>query len=214
MPLPISIRAVLLSLFCAWTMSACASATPSSVPAKEAAAVTTPESNPSNDSPTLTAEEIGKRFLQLLEGLESREHLSRERVETALGVPLRRFDGTPDYLFAYSQPLKDGWYFSVNFISGSASLQRGVSLAFGKPGGANGPIPADVCALDFDYYHNALQAMGFVAQQHHGEHNLFLGWRYTKFKKSDGTVDMTISIVQMAGNEPGHLCVKSIGTLN
>ena len=68
--------------------------------------------------------------------------------------------------------------------------------------------------FDFDYYHNALQAMGFVAQQHHGEHNLFLGWRYTKFKKSDGTVDMTISIVQMAGNEPGHLCVESIGTLN
>lgn len=173
-----------------------------------------PESNAPTDNPALSAEEIGKRFLKLLEGLPSRDDLNLERVQSALGVPLKRFDGTPDYLFAYSQPLDDGWYFSVRYISESPSLQRGVALDFGRPGEGGGPIPTDVCALDFDYYHNALKTMGFLAQQYYGEHNLFLGWRYTRFKKSDGTVDMTISIVQMAGNQPGHLCVKSIGTLN
>lgn len=199
-----------------WLLCACAHSTaePDRQPAKEHAVMVTPESNPATDNPNRSAVEIGKRFLQLLEGLESRDDLSLERVKSVLGVPLRRFDGTPDYLFAYNQPLDDGWYFSVRYISESPSLQRGLVLDFGKPGEGGGPIPADVCALDFDYYHNALKAMGFLAQQYYGEHNLFLDWRYTKFKKSDGTVDMTISIVQMAGNEPGHMCVKSIGTLN
>jgi hypothetical protein len=190
-------------------MSTCASATPSSVPVREATAVTTPESNPSNDGPKLTAEELGKRFLQLLEGLESREHLSRERVETALGVPLRRFDGTPDYLFAYSQPLEDGWYFSVDFISGSASLKRGVRLQFGKPGERFAQIPADVCALDFDYYHNALEQMGFRGVPIHGEIGQLDFWRYYK-----GDITLSILPQSVVAGEAGRLCVKSIGTLN
>ena len=73
-----------------------------------------------------------------------------------------------------------------------------------------------ICSLDFGYYHDSLVAMGFLAQQHYGEIGELRSWRYTKFKKSHGTVDMTISLIpqNVIAGEAGRVCVKSIGTLN
>src|SRR5690606_6620373 len=41
-------------------------------------------------------------------------------------------------------------------------------------------------------------------------------WHYTRFKKTDGSVDMTISILPQSPEPYGNtrLCVRSIGTLN
>lgn len=169
--------------------------------------MTTPE--PTSTPDNLTAEEVGKRFLKLLEGLESREDLNLERVQIVLGVPLKRFAGTPEYLYSYSQPLGEGWYLSVDYISGSPSLLRGVSLDFGKAGDRFPDIPAAVCALDFDYYHNALKAIGYRDVPIHGEIGELRSWRYYKD-------DITLSIIPQnaVAGESGRLCVTSIGTLN
>lgn len=168
----------------------------------------TPESSSATSS-NLTAEEIGKRFLKLIEGLESRENLNLERVQEVLGVPLKRFDGTPEYLYGYSQPLGEGWYFSVDYISGSPSLLRGVSLEFGKPGERFPEFPAFACTLDLEYYHNALIAAGFRDAPIYGEIGELRSWRYYKG-------DITLSIIpqNVVAGKPGRLCVKSISTLN
>ena len=200
-------------------LAGCATSPQILPPAKEFAAMTAPDTSPATDSPALSAEEIGRRFLKLIEGLESREDLNLERVQRVLGVPLKRLDGTPEYLYSYSQPLGDGWYFSVDYISGSPSLLRGVSLEFGKPGERFPEFPDVACGLDFELYHIALVEMGFNADPYydydHGRERL-VDWRYTKFKQIDGSVDMTISIVpqNVVAGEAGRVCVKSIGTLN
>lgn len=57
--------------------------------------MTTPEPALAADgNPVLSAEEIGKRFLKLLEGLESREDLSPERIRDVMGITLRVEPGT------------------------------------------------------------------------------------------------------------------------
>ena len=204
-------RIALLIPLAAVNFTGCAHSisTPDSIPAKEAAAMTAPESTSTTDNPTLSAEEIGKRFLKLIEGLESREDLSPERIQNLLGVPLKQFNRTTDYLFGYSQPLSDGWYLGVDYLPESHSNQRGVSLDFGKPGERFAPFPAAVCALDFDYYHNALKAMGYRDVPIYGEIGELRSWRYYKN-------DITLSIIpqNVVAGEAGRLCVKSIGTLN
>jgi hypothetical protein len=189
------------------------SAPKASQSAKEAGAMMAPEPDLATGNPKLSGEEIGKRFLKLIGGLESRNDLSVERVQETIGLALEHetTPGGTEY-YVHSQRLEGGWAFVVDYIPASRSLLEGIRLSFAHIDPIADVTP--VCGLDFEYYHNALVDMGFLADQYYGEQNLFLGWRYTKFKKKDGTVDMTISIVQMAGNVPGHLCVMSIGTLN
>ncbi|NCT69563.1 MAG: hypothetical protein GXC75_01335 [Xanthomonadaceae bacterium] len=220
LPSAISHRvAPLLAAIATVMLAGCATSPETLPPAREAVVMAAPDSSSVTDSRALSAEEIGRRFLKLIEGLESREDLNLERVQRVLGVPLKRLDGAPEYLYSFSQPLGDGWYFSVDYISGSPSLLRGVSLEFGRPGERFPEFPAVACALDFELYHSALVEMGFNADPYydydHGRERL-VDWRYTKFKQIDGSVDMTISIVprNVVDGEAGRVCVKSIGTLN
>jgi hypothetical protein len=196
----------LLLVSSAVILSGCAHSNPpaSPLPAQEPAAMTAPATP--TDNPTLTAEEIGRRFLKLIEGLESRSDLSLERIAEVTGVKLSLVEGGGRY--AHSEALGDGWYYSLWHVPASPSLKRGVALNFVK---AEEPFAnmASVCALDFDYYHAALKAMGYRDTPIHGEIGQLQSWRYYKN-------DITISIIpqNVVAGESGRLCVKSIGTLN
>lgn len=175
--------------------------------------MTTPEPAATADNPKFSAEEIGKRFLKLIEGLESRSDLSLEQIKVVTEITLSYVPKGGHY--AYSEALGNGWYYMLWYIPESDSLKNGISLMFSKPTEEFGDMSL-ICGLDFDYYHNALKAMGFLAEPHYGEIGEVRSWRYTKFKKSDGTVDMTISIIpqNVVPGEAGRLCIKTIGTLN
>ncbi len=171
----------------------------------------------STSNANLTAEEIGKRFLKLIEQLESRKDLSIDGIQSVLGITLKHVRVPNEKLdyYAYGQKLDSEWSFSIHYNPASAGLKEGIGLSFGYGEVGGGRMQAE-CSLDFGYYHNELVAMGFLAEPHHGEIGELRSWRYTRFKESDGTVDMTISIIpQSVGTgETRRLCVKSIGTLN
>ena len=158
------------------------------------------------DNPTLTAEEIGKRFLKLIEGLKSRSDLSLDRITEVTGIALSLVEGGGRY--AHSEALGDDWYYSLWHVPASPQFKQGVTLEFGK---AKEPFAdmAPVCVLDFDYYHAALKAMGYRDTPIRGEIGQLQSWRYYKN-------DITISIIPQnaIAGESGRLCVKSIGTLN
>lgn len=182
---------------------------PDATPARQAAAMTATTSSPVAGDPALAAEEIGKRFLKLIKGLESRSDLSVQQVQDVLGIRLQRFEDAPDYLLAYSQPLGDGWYAAIRHIAESPSLLQGIVLDFGRPGERFAPVPGAICVLDFDDYHNALTAMGFRAVEIRGEIGQLESWRYYK-----GDITLSIQPQNLVPGEAGRLCVKSIGTLN
>lgn len=175
--------------------------------------MTTSESTPTGDSPKLTAEEIGKRFLKLIEGLESREDLSLRQVQDVTGLKLA--PAAHGGFYGAEGDLGDGWKYVLNFYPESRSNATGVQLHFVQQDERFGDM-TPVCSLDFDRYHRALKAMGFVDNPTYGEIGQLEDWRYTKFKGSDGSVDFEISIIphNVVSGEAGRLCVKSIGTLN
>lgn len=49
-------------------------------------------------NPTLGADEIGKRFLKLLKGLESRKDLTVDRVREVTGISLKELPSPPRIL--------------------------------------------------------------------------------------------------------------------
>lgn len=172
-------------------------------------------SAPATQPLSFSVVEIGKRFLKLIAGLESRNDLSLERIHEVMGVSLPPVEPGKLSTAAGSQELGGGWRYIIDYVPESPSLQEGVGLSFWHQSDQFADM-SPVCALDFEYYHNALVAMGFLAEPKYGEIGELRAWLYTKFKKSDGTVDMTISIIpqNVIAREAGRLCVKSISTLN
>jgi len=166
--------------------------------------MTAPTTPPGN--PTLTAEEIGKRFLKLIEGLESRSDLSLENAQQETGLT---FSPSSDgRLYGYEETLVDGWHAAMNYRLATASTMIGIDLHFWKVDDHYADM-SPVCALDFDHYNAALKAMGYRDTPVHGEIGQLQSFRYDKN-------DITISIIpqNVVAGEPGRLCVKSIGTLN
>lgn len=168
--------------------------------------MTTPESTATADNPQLSAEEIGKRFLKLIEGLKTPEDLSLERVEEAIGLSLLQVNGKKYY--GHGQKLQEGWFYAFWFYPEERGNKRGIRLDFEHEGDRFSNMAA-VCVLDFDYYHNALKAMGFRDTPVHGEIGQLEGWRYYR----DG-IALSIIPQNVTSGEAGRLCVKSISTLN
>ncbi len=175
--------------------------------------MTTSQFAPTTSNPTLTAEEIGKRFLSLIEGLKSREDLNLEKVQDITGLVLA--PAVSGGFYGVEGNLGDGWAFALNFYPTSPHLGSGVELHFDKSGERFGDM-TQICSLDFDHYHNALRAMGFIDHPVHGEIGQLQSWRFTKFSKVDGGADITISLIpqNVVPGEAGRLCVKLISTLN
>ena len=168
--------------------------------------MTASESKSTTDNPTLTAEEIGKRFLKLIEGLESRQSLSLEHVQEVTGLTLEPSENAS--FFGYSQGLDEGWFYTFTYIPEAPPVKKGNALDFEHRGNSFSDMTS-VCGLDFDYYHNALKAMGYRDVPIYGEIGELRSWRYYKD-------DITLSIIpqNVVAGEAGRLCVKSIGTLN
>lgn len=170
----------------------------------------TPESTSTTSNANLTAEEIGKRFLKLIEQLDSRNDLSVDGTQGVLGVTLNHVKVPNENLayYAYGQKLDSEWSFSIQYNPASPGLKEGIGLSFSHSEGGDGTVQA-TCPVNFDSYHNALKEIGYRDVPIHGEIGELRSWRYYKG-------DITLSIIPqnvVAGN-PGRLCVKSISTLN
>ncbi|MFA0924314.1 hypothetical protein [Xanthomonas fragariae] len=112
-------------------------------------------------------------------------------------------------------PVGHNWSYIVGFLEETQSNEKSVYLDFINSAARFADM-TQICGLNFDYYHNAFKEMGFVDNPTYGEIGQLEDWRYTKFKKSDGTVDMTFLIIpqNVVAGESGRLCVRSIRMLN
>ncbi|MCC4604418.1 hypothetical protein [Xanthomonas campestris] len=200
-----------LALVCVLVMTACATASESPQSAKE---TTTMHPVASAQNPTLSAEEIGKRFLKLIEGLNSRSDLSLDLVRETLGLEFSTVPGDKTHYVSES-PLGSNWSYVVGFLEETKSNKKSVYLDFTNATARFADM-MQVCSLDFEYYHKALKNMGFSDSPSYGEIGQLEDWRYTKFKKIDGTVDMTLLVIpqNVVAGESGRLCIKSIRMLN
>jgi hypothetical protein len=194
-------------LILAYSLCACAH-TPHSTPVKDSV-MTTSDGGPAVN-PTLTAEEVGRRFLKLLEGVKSRSDLTAEHVQAAMGLALKDSTNGP----FHTQSLGDGWVYSVSL---HPEKRPGDSIALELQFIEQSDRFADmstICGLTFEDYHNALKAMGyydhFAYDQIDGQVGRLLGVEYWKEGYS---VSILPEVKRFSDGKVYPTCVRSIGLL-
>lgn len=185
--------------------------------APEPAAMTaspTPATPPASvaDNPALSVEEIGRRFLRLFEGLESRDDLTLEYVERIVGVKLEPSDDGTTY--NYVQRQDGGWRYSFAYRAKHLKLKNAVSLKFVHRTDEYAEM-TPVCALNFEHYRRELERMDFVVTPRYGEIGELRAYLARKILGNGDLIHMTIIPQNRDTHHPegkvGELCIYSIG---
>lgn len=189
------------------SLAACAR-TPHTMPVKETV-MTTSDAEPAIN-PTLTAEEVGKRYLTLLESIASREDLTVDHVQGAMGLTLK---DSPNGRFL-TQSLGGGWVYVITLRpetppGNSISLD----LEFIDQSDRFADMSA-ICGLSFEDYHKALKAMGyrdvFQYDQIDGQVGRLISVDYQK----DGFfVSIQPEVKRFSDGKVYPTCVRRIGLL-
>jgi hypothetical protein len=191
----------------ALSLSACAHA-PHSTPVKDSV-MTTSDAEPAIN-PTLTAEEVGRRFLKLLEGVKSRSDLTAEHVQAAMDLVLKDSPNGP----FHTQPLGDGWLYVFSLrMETPPGNSISLNLEFIDKADRFADMSA-ICGLTFEDYHNALKAMGyrdiFQYDQIDGQVGRLIGVDYQK----DGFfVSIQPEVKRFSDGKVYPTCVRRIGLL-
>ncbi|MFD1298957.1 hypothetical protein ACFQ4Q_20230 [Lysobacter gummosus] len=165
------------------------------------------------EHPELTPEEIGRRFLALIDSLKSFDELSGERVQKVMRLSLTRLsekdegfltmtlpDSAWRYSFSYGIDPKYRRYTNavLEFINENERINRGLLEDMEV-----------VCGLDFNAYEAALTGMGFKNEHaSYGELGQLLALQYVRN-------DVRVQIMpRREANAPdtklNHACVESI----
>lgn len=114
-----------VAILCVTSLCACAHTLgkPTSPLPKKPRAMTTPDTSMVN--PTLSAVEIGERFLKLLGGLDSRKDLTVDRVREVTGIYLKKVAFPSEALESYihGQALSNGWSYLLELTPESRALE-------------------------------------------------------------------------------------------
>jgi len=160
----------------ALSVSACATNPPART--QQPTVIVTAETSSGTDIPSLSAEQVGRRFLKLIESVKSRDDLTRAHVETAMGLTLRDSPNGP----FHTQRLEDGWLYVVSLGHETPpGTSISLSLEFIHEGDRFADMSA-ICAPDFETHHDALRARGyrdaFQYDQINGEVGRLVGVSY------------------------------------
>lgn len=113
-----------------------------------------------DEYPELTPEEVGRRFLKLIDSLKSFDELSPERVRGVTQLPMTSSPETHSEFFWVHLP-ESGWHYSLTYSDNpQAPHLKGVSYEFTNRKDDRADM-GPVCALDFKAYVTALKQMGF-----------------------------------------------------
>ena len=169
--------------------------------------------------PEVTPEELGRRFLKLLDSINSVEELSLDYVRNIMQVPLQL---TPSRSYDFSIHLPDsGWYYRfsynekpIHYDAPVHQSQKGIRLDFENYDNRNADM-APVCGMDFAAYAAALTAMGFSYDMILGQRGPLIQWTMNRFSTKTGSGLSGLMFHQSQAPEPGdkfhHACLKSIG---
>jgi hypothetical protein len=215
--------AALAALLCA-----CAhpSTTHSQQDPKQGTAMTTSTNQPPagqitiHDYPELTPDEVGRRFLKLVDSLGTGRNLTLEHVRAVTMLPIKRDDAVSDSnfdLYHFTSYLPDsGWYFIFNYVEDRSRNVRSASYRFSNINDMSATKMLDmapVCGLDLVFFRSALLKMGFVEGPPHydmfqEQRGRLLGYQFTHGATSVGIRP------QREGNAPDeklyHECINGI----
>ena len=177
--------------------------------AKEASGMTSTESYKpqlASDYPEITPEEMGRRFLKLVDGLKTIDDLTVERIIDQAKLPMKYAPLGMVYSFTIPEPMS-GWYYGLDFYQDPGSGRKTARVEFANPRDSEAD-KGPVCGMDFDGYVSALKRMGFRMSPSYDSHGNLLEYHFYRGK---------INVMLLHGEqarEPEekrrHFCVESI----
>jgi len=127
-----------------------------------------------DEFPELTPEEIGRRFLKLIDSLKTSSDLTLEHVQEVMQLRLTPTPETHGGFFTIHLP-ESGWYYGVSFYDDPVPPERKYAeysfINNAQDQIRNGlhvkgyPDMTPVCGLDFNAYVTELKKMGFVERE-------------------------------------------------
>ena len=130
------------------------------------------------DHPDLTPEEMGRRFLKLIDSLKTIDDLSQPHLEEVMKIALRPSpEGTGGGLNIHLP--ESGWYYGVFYYDNprmAVNKSAGYELFNRSPTQNQIDRSADmgpVCGMDFDAYVAELLRMGFVNREDMATYDTF-----------------------------------------
>ena len=121
------------------------------------------------DYPQLTPEEIGRRFLKLVDSLKTFDDLTLEHIQEVMGLQMTPSPDPRRRFFNIYLP-ESGWYYGLYYKDDPRSDRRNLVYEFNnRPAGQEHnehyADMAPVCGLDFHAYVAELEKMGFVERE-------------------------------------------------
>jgi hypothetical protein len=227
-------------LFLATSFTACAHTDvknkPSSTASRESTTMNatdhTDTFNPStlNEYPDLTPEEMGKRFLKLLNSIDSGDQLSLEHILEVTRLPLKYVTTAKVYDFSMYLPESD-WTYSFTYTENNtddalaSQASKSINFEFSNPESPNVDV-APVCGKNFDAYVADLKKIGFVmgpemidmdsgSIDRHETNKHFIERHIFRLSSKTGLLSLSGSIVEQrqdgsTNKTPNYSCLKSI----
>ncbi|MCC7247186.1 MAG: hypothetical protein IT473_01035 [Lysobacter sp.] len=111
----------------------------------------------------LSAEDIGRRVLKLIDSIRSAEDLAPEHIEQIIGIHVEHNDEDPN-IYGFGGTLSDDWTYSL--VSTPDKLgEKPASMRFTlSPATSNLDQYSPTCKMSFDDYVQALVASGFSSR--------------------------------------------------
>ncbi|RMH90884.1 hypothetical protein EBB59_09715 [Lysobacter pythonis] len=159
-------------------------------------------------NPTLSAEEVGRRFLKFIEGVESRGDITLERVQEVMGLTLKR--RPIDRGFFHTQSLIGDWsYVIILWPHPEEEMRNSLNLEFiNKINQFSDMLP--ICGLSFEGYHKALLSFGYSEIFRYDKIGRLSGVSYSK---GNMHVGITPELKVFPNGKAYPTCVRRIGLL-
>ena len=123
------------------------------------------------DRPDLTPDEMGRRFLKMVNNLNSVDDLSPDHINVAMGIEMVSIPENNHYFFTIHDHESDWYYGLIYHENPNRQTNKIVEFRF-----TNEDRKADmgpVCGMDFDAYVAELLRMGFVNREDMATYDTF-----------------------------------------
>ncbi len=127
------------------------------------------------DYPDLTPEEMGRRFLKLIDSLKTIDDLSQPHLEKVMQITLRPSpEGTGGgFIMTVSE---SGWKYLVSYYNNSKlAMNKNATYEFfhDSPDSKKNELPDmnDICRMDYHGYVAELKRMGFVEREEFAQYD-------------------------------------------
>jgi hypothetical protein len=180
-------------------LAGCASTTAVTSPANA-----TQEPSMSAVATPMTAEDIGRRVLKLIDSIRSAQDLAPEHIEKQTGIHVE-YNAKDRNIYGFGGNVTDDWIYNL-VSTPQKEGEKPTSLRFSFDDQTSGKAdPADICGLDFQGYRQALTSAGFDFKPMRGRQGLIDAWYFTR-----GDVGVLAYTHGNANPEEGKACISKL----